>query len=171
MNFLRHLSVLFLLPALLWAAESPVVKNGSVQVSLVSASAALEAGKPFTIALRMQHDPHWHSYWINPGTGYPTSLDWQLPPGFTAGPLIWPTPHVVKDSHGQVTGNGYEKPPASKLPTHWPLALEAAAESVFLREALSPAFLDLFLAVKRQECEKFNARITEVDFEWYLENA
>jgi glutamine synthetase len=70
-----------------------------------------------------------------------------------------------------VTGNGYEKPPASKLPTHWPLALEAAAASGFLREALSPAFLDLFLAVKRQECEKFNARITEVDFEWYLENA
>jgi glutamine synthetase len=70
-----------------------------------------------------------------------------------------------------VTGNGYEQPPASKLPTHWPLALAAAAESGFLREALTPAFLDLFLAVKRQECEKFNARITEVDFEWYLENA
>ena len=70
-----------------------------------------------------------------------------------------------------VTGNGYEKPLASKLPTHWPLALEAAAASSFLREALSPPFLDLFLAVKRQECEKFNARITEVDFEWYLENA
>ena len=70
-----------------------------------------------------------------------------------------------------VTGNGYEKPLASKLPTHWPLALEAAAASGFLREALSLPFLDLFLAVKRQECEKFNARITEVDFEWYLENA
>ena len=70
-----------------------------------------------------------------------------------------------------VTGNGYAVPPAVKLPTHWPQALEAAAASPFLREALTPEFVDLFLAVKRQECEKFNARITEVDFEWYLENA
>ncbi len=69
------------------------------------------------------------------------------------------------------TGNGYATPPAARLPTHWPLALEAAAASAFLREALTPAFFELFLAVKRQECEKFNAHITEVDYEWYLENA
>lgn len=70
-----------------------------------------------------------------------------------------------------VTGNGYATLPAEALPTHWPVALDLAARSAFLREALSPEFLALFLAVKRQECEKFNARVTEVDFEWYLENA
>ncbi len=107
MNFLRHLSVLFLLPALLWAAESPGVKNGSVRVSLVSASAAIEAGKPFTIALRMQHDPHWHSYWIAAGTGYPTSINWTLPPGFKAGEIQWPTPTILRDSSGKIVGNGY----------------------------------------------------------------
>ena len=107
MNFLRHLSVLFLLPALLWAAESPGVKNGSVRVSLVAASAAIEAGKPFTIALRMQHDPHWHSYWIAAGTGYPTSINWTLPPGFKAGEIQWPTPTILRDSSGKIVGNGY----------------------------------------------------------------
>jgi glutamine synthetase len=75
------------------------------------------------------------------------------------------------DPGSPVTGNGYAALPAVRLPTHWPQALDAAADSAFLREALTPAFLDLFLAIKRQECEKFNARITEVDFEWYLENA
>lgn len=99
---------LLALPALTLAAESKAVKNGSVAAQLVSDAAAIEAGQPFTVALRLQHDPHWHSYWIAPGTGYPTSLTWTLPEGFKAGDIQWPTPHVVKDSTGKITGNGYE---------------------------------------------------------------
>ena len=109
MNLLRHFSVLLALPALLWAAESPGVKNGSVRVSLVSANAAIEAGKPFTIALRMHHDPHWHSYWIAAGTGYPTSINWTLPTGFKAGEIQWPTPTILRDSTGKIVGNGYSE--------------------------------------------------------------
>ena len=84
------------------AAESPV------QASLVAAAASIQPGRPFTVALRLQHVPHWHTYWINPGTGYPTSLDWTLPDGFKAGPIQWPVPHVLHDPHGAITGNGYE---------------------------------------------------------------
>ncbi|MES1168618.1 MAG: hypothetical protein ABUL61_05565, partial [Oleiharenicola lentus] len=29
--------------------------------------------------------------------------------GFKAGPIIWPVPHVVKDTRDNITGNGYEK--------------------------------------------------------------
>ena len=73
--------LLLALPALglshgLRAAESPPVKKGAVTATLVSDRATIEAGKPFTLALRLQHEPHWHSYWIAPGTGYPTSLTW-----------------------------------------------------------------------------------------------
>ena len=96
------------LPLGLSAAESKAVKNGSVTAQLVTDAGAIAPGQSFTVALRLQHEPHWHSYWIAAGTGYPTSLTWTLPDGFKAGDIQWPTPHVVKDGEGKITGNGYE---------------------------------------------------------------
>ena len=35
----------------------------------------------------------WHTYWINPGAaGIPTSVEWTLPKGVSAGPIQWSTP-------------------------------------------------------------------------------
>ncbi|MEO6876061.1 MAG: protein-disulfide reductase DsbD domain-containing protein [Opitutaceae bacterium] len=93
---------LFAFVPLLSAAES------HVHASLVAADASIQPGKPFTVALRFVHDPHWHTYWSNPGTGLPTSLKWKLPPGFTAGEIQWPAPHLLIDSSGGIIGNGYE---------------------------------------------------------------
>jgi glutamine synthetase len=70
-----------------------------------------------------------------------------------------------------VTGNGYEQAPRGELPTHWPAALERAARSTFLVDALGTDFLDVFLAIKAQECEKFGALVTDRDYEWYLDTA
>src|SRR3954467_9519977 len=104
----RWFWIILTLPLAAFAAESAPVKKGAVEVQLVSDATAIEPGKPFTVALRMKHDPHWHSYWIAPGTGYATSLNWTLPDGFKAGEIQWPAPHVVRDSSGKITGNGYE---------------------------------------------------------------
>ena len=84
------------------------VRNGAVQVELVSAETSVQPGKPIWVAVKMDHDPHWHSYWKVAGTGYPTSVTWTLPEGYKAGEIVWPAPHTVKDAHGAVTGNGYE---------------------------------------------------------------
>ena len=54
------------------------------------------------------------------------------------------------------------------LPQTWQEALDRAAQSEFLRAALGPAFLDIFLAIKRQECARFSAEVSELDFAWYL---
>src|SRR5450759_3718722 len=107
MKLPRLLFLLLVLPSLALAAESQPVKKGAVTATLVSDAAAIEPGKAFTVALRLQHDPHWHSYWIAPGTGYATSLKWTLPEGFKAGDIQWPTPHVMIDTAGKITGNGY----------------------------------------------------------------
>ena len=56
-----------------------------VTASLVATEASVQSGRPITVAIRLEHDAHWHTYWLNPGTGYPTSIAWQLPPGWTAG--------------------------------------------------------------------------------------
>ncbi|MFP5405136.1 MAG: protein-disulfide reductase DsbD family protein, partial [Gammaproteobacteria bacterium] len=41
----------------------------------------------------MRHEPHWHTYWRNPGdSGLPTQLQLDVPPGFAAGGIQWPAP-------------------------------------------------------------------------------
>lgn len=165
MKLLRLLCLLLALPSLpalslstgLAAAESAPVKKGAVQVTLVSDAAAIEPGKAFTVALRMQHDPHWHSYWIAPGTGYPTSLTWTLPAGFKAGEIQWPTPHIVKDLEGKITGNGYENevfllvtitPPTSLVPGST-VKLETVAEWLMCETVCMPgdAKLEIYLPI------------------------
>lgn len=67
-----------------------------------------------------------------------------------------------------VEGNGYAQAGERTLPATWHEALERAARSDFLRAALGSEFLDVFLAIKRQECARFSAEVTELDYAWYL---
>ncbi len=102
------MSVRRLFSCLLWLTCLAPAALAQVKVELVATETSVQPGRPITVALRLDHEPEWHSYWINPGTGYPTSLVWELPEGWTAGEIQWPTPHVVKDRKGNITGNGYE---------------------------------------------------------------
>ena len=67
-----------------------------------------------------------------------------------------------------VTGNGYAAGTERSLPATWQAALDAARGSAFLGQALGAETLRLFLAVKEQECRKFAAQVTELDYAWYL---
>lgn len=69
-----------------------------------------------------------------------------------------------------VTGNGYASGIETALPRDWRSAIDAAASSCFLREALGEAFLRSFVAIKRQEWEKFDAVVPAIDYDWYLDN-
>ncbi len=45
------------------------------------------------MGLRQRIAPGWHTYWTNPGdSGEPPTLDWALPAGWEAGPLVFPQP-------------------------------------------------------------------------------
>ena len=67
-----------------------------LRLSLVSEVSAIQAGKAFAVGIYLQHAAHHHSYYKFPGiVGVPTNVTWDLPPGFTAGPLQWPTPERV----------------------------------------------------------------------------
>jgi DsbC/DsbD-like thiol-disulfide interchange protein/cytochrome c biogenesis protein CcdA len=51
------------------------------------------AGGEVEIAIVMHTKPGWHGYWLNPGdAGLPMKVEWQLPPGWTAGALRYPVP-------------------------------------------------------------------------------
>ncbi|HEV8072671.1 MAG TPA: protein-disulfide reductase DsbD domain-containing protein [Opitutaceae bacterium] len=158
----RRVCSFFLFAALLVsaarAAESPV------QASLVALETSIQPGKYFDVALRLQQAPGWHTYWINAGTGYPTSLDWKLPDGFKAGTIQWPVPHVLHDVHGTITGNGYEGevflPVAIKAPdTLKPgdtITLRAHAGWLMCQDVCMPgqADVELTLPVSRTEPEQ-----------------
>jgi DsbC/DsbD-like thiol-disulfide interchange protein len=74
------------------AAAGPV-QTDHVGLELVSETTALAPGRSATLGLRFVHEPHWHTYWINPGdSGLAAKLSWQLPAGFKAGEILWPAP-------------------------------------------------------------------------------
>jgi len=155
---LVFLSACLLLPGLIQAAGP--VKRGAVTAELVAHDASIQPGRPLLVALRLKHDAPWHTYWINPGTGYPTSLAWTLPEGFTAGGIQWPTPHIVQDTKGNVTGHGYEgdtflfveiATPAGLAPGT-DVTLRAVADWLMCAEVCMPgdAKLELTLPVKAE---------------------
>ena len=78
-----------------------------VQAELIAEPAAIRAGEPFLVGVRLRMKPHWHTYWRNPGdSGEATSVKWTLPPGFAAGPILWPTPSRLPVAH--LMNFGYE---------------------------------------------------------------
>ena len=158
--------------ALAWA---PLPGRAQVTATLVSAVASVEPGTPFTVAVRLEHKEHWHSYWVNPGTGLPTTLKWSLPAGWTAGDIAWPAPIVLSDTRGNVIGNGYEGDlllpvtltPPKDLKPGTVVELPVAVDWLMCREECVPgsAKLSLTLPVKAEPPAPdaaFGARIRSV---------
>src|SRR4051794_21933457 len=51
------------------------------------------SGGEVELAIHMRPTPGWHGYWLNPGdAGLPMQVQWQLPQGYSAGPLRYPVP-------------------------------------------------------------------------------
>ncbi len=79
-----------------WTALAAPVKDKHVTADLIPEVSSIAPGKPFWVALKLDHEEHWHTYWINDGdSGLPTKIRWTLPEGFSAGPIIWPTPQKL----------------------------------------------------------------------------
>ena len=75
------------------ATSKPV----GVRHSLLSEVEAIAPGQTFTVALFLDHNESFHTYWMNPGTaGLATSLKWTLPEGFESSPIRWQVPEKVK---------------------------------------------------------------------------
>ena len=72
--FALPLIVSTLLSLLCASSALAAAKPAPVKASLVAADASVKPGQPLTVALRLVHDAHWHTYWLNPGTGLATSL-------------------------------------------------------------------------------------------------
>ncbi|BCX46441.1 hypothetical protein HAHE_03490 [Haloferula helveola] len=84
------------------------VRSGHAEAELIQTSEGYQAGKPVEVGIRLKLDDGWHTYWRNPGEGgMALSVDWKLPDGWVAGPLLHPVP--VRFMTGELPGYGYEK--------------------------------------------------------------
>ncbi len=148
---LRYL--LWLLLALwLPASMAQPVRADNAEVELIAATDAIVPGQPLSVALRIKHDPEWHSYWRVPGdSGLPTRIQWKLPPGWVAGPIEWPLPKRLPV--GPLMNFGYDgevllltelTPPAS-LKAGDSVALAAHADFLICREVCIPSGADVKL--------------------------
>jgi thiol:disulfide interchange protein DsbD len=97
-------------------------------------------------------DPHWHTYWRNPGdSGLPTTLAWKLPPGVAAAPIEWPAPQLIRV--GPLANFGYEGEvlllsalsASPDLPKSDSLRLTARADWLVCKEICIPEGADLTL--------------------------
>jgi len=107
LSFFALAATLLALPPALQAQQS-VVTTPQVRAELVAhAPEGVAPGKPLWLGLKIEHAPHWHTYWKNPGdSGLPTTLQWTLPAGVTAGDIAWPTPGRLPI--GPLMNFGYE---------------------------------------------------------------
>ncbi len=88
-------------------ASAQPVRTEHVTAELVAQRAGVAPGQSLQIGLRLQHIPHWHTYWRNPGdSGLPTTLSWTLPAGAQAGAIAWPAPRRIPI--GPLVNYGYE---------------------------------------------------------------
>jgi thiol:disulfide interchange protein len=74
-------------------AQLPQPGKNSIAASLVAESAVVAPGQTVTLALMMRPSKGWHGYWKNPGdSGIETQIAWDMPAGFSAGPIQYPVP-------------------------------------------------------------------------------
>ena len=131
-----------------------VVTTEQVRAELVAhAPAGVAAGQPIWLGLKIEHQPHWHTYWRNPGdSGLPTTLAWTLPAGVQAGPIEWPTPQRLPV--GPLLNYGYEGtlllPVALTLPERplgGPLRIQLRADWLVCKEVCIPEGGDFELSL------------------------
>ena len=166
---LRCLLSLCLLTGLLPAWAQSSLRNEQVQVELLAhAPQGVQAGQTFWLGLKIEHAPHWHTYWQNPGdSGLPTQLHWQLPAGLQAGEIAWPLPKKIPI--GSLANYGYEGTVLLAVPVSVTPQFQAPITGK-LRVALQAEWL-----VCRQECicyDKINRSFVviiknNIPFRWF----
>ena len=127
-------------------ANEPV-SFSPIEVTLISDHRTIAPGRPFWLGIRQVIKPGFHTYWKNAGTvGLPAAVKWKLPEGFSAGPLLWPTP-----THRQMVDYrvwGYQKEallitkitPPEELPTGRPYTFIGDASWMCCGKQCYPGF-------------------------------
>jgi len=119
---------------------------GHARARLLSETAAIAPGRPFTLGITLDLEPGWHVYWDGANdTGYPVKVTPHLPEGFTTGDLQWPAPERLI-SPGDILDHVYRDHVTLFLPVEVPadlapgttVTLAATVEWLACHEACVP---------------------------------
>ena len=92
-NFRWWILGLLLAASSAYSRSGNVVASDEVKARLVAATSSIGPGQSIWVALELNIRDGWHTYWRNPGdSGEATQIAWTLPPGFTAGDIVWTAP-------------------------------------------------------------------------------
>lgn len=101
-------------------AVVPTYAKNPLEVSLISERNAIVPGSVLWVGFWLKHPPGFHSYSQHPGgIGLATSVQWDLPPGFSAGEIHWPSPQRVM--MGEHRAQGYRGEVLLMVPLFPPL--------------------------------------------------
>lgn len=67
-----------------------------------------------------------------------------------------------------IRGNAYERKRTRQIPTSWCDALHAFDQAKILPKLLGEDFCKLYAACRRAEYDRFEARVSPLEFEWYM---
>ncbi len=124
---------------MLFCLAALVAHAAHTQVRLILSADTARPGDTVLVGVDLKMEPGWHTYWKNPGAaGMATKIEWQLPPGVTAGEIQWPLPEKLPPA--EVTTYGYDDEVVLLVP------LKLAAN-------LKPGPLDLKAKVSWLECK------------------
>lgn len=103
--------------------------------SLIPEVKTIAPGKPFTVAMKLEHPKDWHSYYKNSGgVEQSPEITWKLPEGATAGEIQWPVP-TVKDAYGEKSFI-YKGSPVFLIEITPPASLKAGDTFTFTADAV-----------------------------------
>lgn len=124
------------------------------KVSLIAENNSLQPGKAALVGVLFDLEKGWHIYWVNPGdSGQAPTIKWQLPAGFQAKEIRWPTPSRL--GAGKVIDYGYEGRVLLPVPIQVaatyqsgkPVALSANIRYLICREVCIPAKAQASLSI------------------------
>jgi thiol:disulfide interchange protein DsbD len=123
-------------------ADGPPAPKDLVKADLAAETTSTAPGGTVWVDLHLEVKPGWHIYWQNPGdSGLPTTIDWTLPSGFSAGHILWPVPeHFVQNGIGNY---GYAGSADFLIPITAPQALATGEAAPFEAEASWLACADI----------------------------
>ena len=161
-RFFAKLLAAFALLAAFPAVAQPV-DTGHLEAELVARDQSIAPGATTYVALRQKIDKGWHTYWRNSGdSGEATRIEWTLPPGWTAGDIVWPAPK--RQPTGPLMNYGYQDEVLLPVPVTAPagakpgetVTLKAAATFLVCEEICVPedAVLTISLPVREGLAEQ-----------------
>jgi thiol:disulfide interchange protein len=81
-----------------WAGGLCAEGAAHTQARLILSAETARRGETVQAGVHLRMDANWHTYWKNSGqSGQPTTIDWELPTGVTAGEVQWPLPEKLTE--------------------------------------------------------------------------